>query len=354
MKRRHFMALDTHCQFCELVAMTERGVVVRRDRAATTIPDLVAAIAHVPRPRFLVIEEGPIADWLYRNLVGHVDEMVVCDPRRNHLVAKESDKDDPIDAEKLAHLYRGGYVKRVHHPESVERVLFKRLVALYHDRVRQRVREANRLMSQFRRCGVFVHESGFAAPADRPALVARLPDHAVLQASIELLWKSYDAVAAQVVELRRHVVRLGRAEPQVRRFTGLPGIRWVRAVTFFVFVDTPWRFASKSALWRYLGIGLERRHSGSGPVLVGVAPNANRTLKNMILGAAKSAIASGDNPFAQQHERWCTMGLSPRNARRNVARSLAATLWGMWKNGGGYRPEWVGVAAASLAARPSR
>ena len=219
MKRRHFMALDTHCQFCELVAMTEGGHVVRRDRVATTIPDLVEAIAQVPRPRFLVIEEGPIADWLYRNLVGHVDEMVVCDPRRNHLVAKESDKDDPIDAEKLAHLYRGGYVKRVHHPESVERVLFKRLVALYHDRVRQRVREANGLMSQFRRCGVFVHESAFVAPADRPALVARLPEHAVLQADIELLWKSYDAVAEQVVALRQQAVRLGPAEPQLRRFT---------------------------------------------------------------------------------------------------------------------------------------
>jgi hypothetical protein len=32
----------------------------------------------------------------------------VCNPRRNHLIAKEGEKDDPIDAEKLAQLYRGG------------------------------------------------------------------------------------------------------------------------------------------------------------------------------------------------------------------------------------------------------
>jgi len=33
-----------------------------------------------------------------------------------------------------------------------------------------------------------------------------------------------------------------------------------------------------------------------------------------------------------------------------VARRLAATLGGMWKNGSVYRPEWVGVAAAAVSA----
>ena len=32
-----------------------------------------------------VIEEGPLADWLYRNLSPRVDEMVVCDPHCNAL-----------------------------------------------------------------------------------------------------------------------------------------------------------------------------------------------------------------------------------------------------------------------------
>ncbi len=30
-------------------------------------------------------------------------------------------------------------------------------------------------------------------------------------------------------------------------------------------------------------------------------------------------------------------GISPKNARRNVARSMAAVMWGMWKNGGRVR-----------------
>jgi hypothetical protein len=82
---------------------------------------------------------------------------------------------------------------------------------------------------------------------------------------------------------------------------------------------------------------------------------AHRLLKGTILGAAQSAVASGNNPFADLYGRWLAQGLSAKLARRNVARALAATLWGLWKNGSAYRPEWVGVAAAAMpAAKVSR
>jgi transposase len=201
-------------------------------------------------------------------------------------------------------------------------------------------------MAFLRRHGVFVQEIAFADPQDRPALLARLPKYHVVRSDLALLWSGYDVAAEQVAQMRRELIRLARREPQIRRFVKVPGVKWVRAATFFVCIDTPWRFKSKSALWRYMGIGLERWHSGNGPERLRVPPSVevNRVLKNMILGAAKSAIRTGDNPFADQHARWLNAGVTPRNARRNVARSQAAVMWGMWKNGSVYRPEQVGVA----------
>ena len=73
----------------------------------------------------------------------------------------------------------------------------------------------------------------------------------------------------------------------------------------------------------------------------------HRLLKSTILGAAQSAAAQGNNPFADRYGRWIEQGLSSRLARRNVARALSATLWSLWKNGSAYRPAWVGVAAAA-------
>jgi transposase len=350
MKRGYFIGMDTHCQFCELAAVTEAGQLTQRGRCATAIPPLVQWLEAIPRPRRLTFEEGPLADWLARTLRSYVEELVVCEPRRNRLIAAEGDKDDPLDAVKLAQLFRGGYLKAVHHTDSLERAVFKQHVILYHNRVSHRVGEAHRIGSLLRRHGVMARERHFVQAADRQALLAQLPDNATLRADVRLLWKGYDAAVAQEEGMRRPLVRLAKAEEVVVRFEELPGIGWVRGATLFVYLDTPWRFASKQALWKYLGIGLQRRHSGSGPEQLQVPKQVNRLLKSTILGAAKSATAQGANPFADQQRRLLDQGLSPKLARRTVARSLAVTLWGLWKNGSAYRPEWVGKAAAAFSA----
>jgi transposase len=354
MKRCHFIGADVHCQFSEVAAVNQTGRQVYQGQCSTTIPALVQELLKIPRPRQLAIEEGPLADWLWRNLRTEVDDMVICNPRRNHLIAAEGDKDDPIDALKLAQLYRGGYIKAVHHAESLDRALLKQQVALYHDRVRHRVSEGQRALSLLRRHGVFVREKAFVNEADRPVLLERLPNQPLLREAVQLLWQGYDAAVAQEEWMRRRLIQLAKNEEVVCRFTALPGISWIRAVTLFVWLDTPWRFRSKSALWKYLGIGLERRHSGTGVEHLRVPWIVNRQLKSTILGAARSAAAQGDNPFADVYGRWMADGLSPQLARRNVARALSATLWGLWKNGSAYCPKWVGVAgAASNAAEVS-
>ena len=115
MAGRYIISLDVHGQETEIVVMTETGRVTRRERQPTTVPALLEGVTQVRRPRQVVMEEGPLADSLCRNLSEQVDAIVACDPRRNHLIAKDSDQDDPIDAEKLGNLYRGGYIKAVHH-----------------------------------------------------------------------------------------------------------------------------------------------------------------------------------------------------------------------------------------------
>jgi hypothetical protein len=88
----HYMALDVHCAFCEMAVMTRSGKLVLRDRCETRIPALREAIAKVRRPRRLTFEEGPLADWLARELRSTVDELVVCEPRRNSWIARDGDR----------------------------------------------------------------------------------------------------------------------------------------------------------------------------------------------------------------------------------------------------------------------
>jgi transposase len=213
MSGSYCIGLDAHSVETEIAVVTPSGRVRERRRVPTTIPAIGEVLTTVPRPRRVVLEESTIADWLWRNLSSMADEMVVCDPRRNRSIGGAEDKDDPRDALELAQLLRGGYVKAVHHPESLERITFKVQVGMYHDRVRQRVREANRIGGVLRRFGVMVGESGFRSEEMRSQLLARLPTDRYLHADLELAWSGYDLVSAQVKEYRRRLTeRAGREE----------------------------------------------------------------------------------------------------------------------------------------------
>jgi hypothetical protein len=186
------------CQFTELTVVPQAGRLTTRQRCPTTIPALRAARDAIARPRWVAREEGPLADWLWRNRHGHVETLTGCDPRRNRLIAKDSDKDDSLDAEKLAPFLRGGYLKAVQHPASLQRAVFKQRVLLYHDRVRQRVQEANRVLASLRRHGLFVHEQAFVDPEDRSALLQGLPPARLIAANRNVLWQSYDLAADEL------------------------------------------------------------------------------------------------------------------------------------------------------------
>ena len=342
----YYIALDVHCAFSEMAVMTGNGKLVLRNRCETRIPSLRELITQVRRPRRLTFEEGPLADWLTRELHDLVDELVVCEPRRNSWIARDSDKDDPIDAKKLAGLYRGGYLKPIHQAESLGRSLLKQQVSLYHDRVKERVRQGNQLVALFRRHGVFVKATHTLKDTTWQQCLKQLPKSPVLRQGLTLVREIYAHLCTQEESLRAGLIGLAKQEEPIRRFETLPGMGWIRSVTFYAYIDAPQRFRSKAALWRYSGIGLERRHSGRGPVQTRLSRQGNRLLKNVLLGAAQAAIAQAENPYADKYRHWTQeKGIPAPNARRNVARAIAATLWSLWKTGQTFDANRVAVPA---------
>jgi transposase len=255
-----------------------------------------------------------------------------------------------IDAEKLVQLARGGFVREVHHSQSEQRSAFKRHVALYHDTVNRRVSIALRVIWHLRQRGVVIRESAFAHDVRREDLLRRVSGEKIILANTLVLLEEYDLLRHHESVMRRRLVELARSHEMIHRFRQLPGIDWIRAATFFVYLDTPFRFKTRQRLWKYIGVGLERRQSGMSGGRLRVPRQCNKPLKDMILGAAKSAAGMSDhNPFAEQNRRLIhEKMLRPHVARRTVARSMAATMWGMWKSQSDYRPSLVGVPAREL------
>jgi transposase len=325
------------------LAVERGGHIVGRYRVSTDISTLRHVLENIGGTRKMAIEEGPLAHWLYRNLRDHVEQFVVSDPRRNAYIAKDGDKDDPIDARKLAELLRGKFLRPVYHSDDDRQVLLKRWVGHYHDRVREAVRQWHKLRDCCWYYGVRLSIRALQDPASREAWLRGLPDP-TLALQVEMLWPGLQAIRAQVKVCRRTMGRLARAYEVIGHWRALPGVGPIRATTLYAYLDTPCRFQTKQKLWKYCGVGLERTSSGKdryGRPKVGrlqLAWQVNKRLKNAVMGAALSAIRQGNNPFARQHERMVHQGVTSTNARHTVARKLLTVMWGMWKTQQPYDP----------------
>ncbi len=345
MRTEYFITMDTHCRTTDACIKTARGKLVRREHLSTGIPQLRKLIESVPHPRRVAFEEGSMAGWLYRNLHGCAEELIVCDPRRNAHVAKDGDKDDSIDAEKLNDLYRGGFLKAVHQLDSDEKAAVKQLVGMYHQRVGHRVGEGNLLLALGRRWGILLKRSELLQCDGQALLQTRLEQVGVperIRRIADALWQSFHQAVQQEQMLFEQVCQLARQDKMMARTAELPGYGPVRAATLICYLDTPWRFKSKEALWKYVGIGLRREKSGQGLDLVRVEQECNHLLRNVVIGAAQSAIEAKENVFGERYARWMKAGLSSRNARRNVAREQVTAVWGMWKSDKAFEARRIG------------
>jgi transposase len=344
--KTYFIGADVDSKMTE-IAFECDGQIVRRRRVATSVLAIRQALAEVQGRKLLTFEEGPMADWRYRHLVDAVEEVLVCDPRRNRLIVDDGDKDDPIDATKLAILRRGNFLRPVHHGASVERVELKQWVGLYHDRVREAVRQVNKIRAAGRRYLVRIPGRVLRRVPLRAAWLAEqnLP---ALAEQLQMLWLGLDAVARQVRVARSQLARRAQNLAVVRAWQELPGVGLIRALTFYAYGDTPWRFRSPKAICKYCGVGLLRTSSGTdrrGQPNVGQVrmPWAyNHRLKDAAMGMALSAIHQGENPFARGYQRQVRQGVTPANARHNVSRKMVTVLWAMWKNGNRFDPRLIG------------
>jgi len=345
MRTEYFIAMDTHCRTTDACIKTAAGKLVKRVHTPTTIPHLRAVIESVPRPRRVTFEESSMAGWLYRNLTGVADEIIVCDPRRNAYVAKDGDKDDAIDAEKLNNLYRSGHLRVVHQSDSSDHAARKQLVGMYHSRVACRIAEGSRLLALGKRWGLMLTSAMLTASNARENLRERFESAAVpadlITGALEL-WDGYRLLVQQEESLHEKLCQMVKANVMMRRIEeGILGYGPVRAATLVTYWETPWRFKSKSALFKYNGIGLHRARSGDGYEHLCVEQACNRLLRNVVIGGAQTAIEHKENVFAWRNAQWIRKGLSPKNARRNVARDQVTSICGMWKTNTAFDPSLI-------------
>ena len=106
--------MDVHQATTVVVVLNAAGKEIWGNIVPTAAEPLIRLLESLSGPLHVTFEETTQADWLHEVVRGYVSEVIVCDPRRNKLLADGSKGDKP-DAKKLAQLLRAGLLRSVYH-----------------------------------------------------------------------------------------------------------------------------------------------------------------------------------------------------------------------------------------------
>src|SRR6266700_7522708 len=117
-----YIGLDVHQATVSAAVLDSNGKLVMECVLETKAATILQFIHGLHGSLHVTFEEGTCAAWLHDLLKPHVSEVLVCNPRKNALL-KSGNKNDRIDARKLADLLRTGLLSPVYHGENGVRAL---------------------------------------------------------------------------------------------------------------------------------------------------------------------------------------------------------------------------------------
>jgi len=320
---KYYIGLDAHKRNSYFVVLNRKGKILMRKKVPTEEAELVRFVAKHKGPKALVFEETGLAQWLFITFKDKVDHLEVCQ------ATKKMAKSDFRDALEMAELLMANKIKSVFHGET-KYVFLRDLVTGYVNLVKNTTQAKNRLSHLFSRTAIRERGLGIYTNQDATKLLPGFHRQFVANG----LFEQIQMLDKQKREyLKKFKGNLG-SFPEMNLIMGIPGFGIVRTNQAVAYMITPYRFATKYKLFSYAM--LVRHHQTSDGKTYGVKNGfAKIQLKEIFKSAALTALMS-DNAFRRKYEGMINNGTSEGGARSAVAKSLAATVLGVWKTGKPY------------------
>jgi transposase len=336
----NYIGMDTHISSLAFKVVNDAGKLKIASEVQTGVLNFLEFVKSVPKPRQIIIEEGPLAAWLLEICTENKEQLIISDPKRNHWIGSSGRKEDPIDAEKLAQLARGGYIKEIRHPVG-QRRRFRELVMAYHDTVKRVVRAKNKIKAKFLQNGLSSSGQTVYSPDQRAKWRQKLPQEPAVLTIIDGLWQELDQILHSREAILEEIKSESKRYPEIKLLDEIPGMGTIISATFVAILETPDRFADKRKVWAYAGMGVDRRSSGNKIYSEKLGKEYNRILKYVVEEAAQAAIIRDkDNAFRRTYsELTLKKGIAPQRAKLTISRDIIATAWAMWKKGEHYNPD---------------
>ena len=355
MSQEKYIGMDVHQATISVAVIDVKGKLIMECVLETKAATILEFMQGLRGTLALTFEEGTSAAWLHDLLQPHVSRLVVCDPRKNALL-KDGNKNDRVDARKLAELLRTNQVKPVYHEKHGTRAL-KELGRSYITLTQDMTRVMNRIKGVYRSWAIPCAGTRVYSPQHRGAWLAQLVEPGV-RIRAEHLYQQLDSLQPVRVEARRQLLVESRKHAAVKLLRQIPSIGPIRAALLVALLQTPNRFRTKRQLWAYSGFAVEVHDSGEYRVVRGklqrnreritvrgLNDNHNKDVKYLFKSAAISA-STRPGPLQDYYLARVESGMRPTMARLTLARKIAAITLTLWKKGVSFDPKQLKPQAA--------
>ena len=303
MNSTKYIGMDVHQATISVAVRDSAGKLVMESVIETKAATILEFLGGLRGSLWVTFEEGTSAAWLYDLLKPHVTKVVVCNPRKNALL-RSGNKNDRVDARKLAELLRTGLLSPVYHGESGVRTL-RELARSYLTITKDLTRVMRRLKALYRSWAIPCSGQTVYASRHRTAWLEKLTEAGVRRRA-ERLFQQLDDLQPLRRQARRELLVESRKHPAHTWLRQIPCVGPIRTALLIALIQTPHRFRTKRQLWAYGGLALDTRISGEyrfagGQLqrskklltLRGLNANHNHELKNVFKSTATMASNCG-------------------------------------------------------------
>src|ERR1700682_844645 len=258
MDNTKYIGMDVHKETISIAVLNSSGKLVMECIIETKASTILQFVQGLRGELHATLEERTWAAWLYDLLRPHVNEVLVCDPRKNALLTA-GNKRDRLDARKLAELLYMNKLNPVYHGEHGVRTL-KELSRSYLAISGDLARVMTRLKAVYRSWAIACAGKQVYAPRYRAQWLGKISEAGVRRRA-EFYYQQLDELSVLRQQVRRELLAESAKHQASKLLCQIPSIGPIRTALLIAILQTSHRFRTKRQLWAYGGLGIETHSS---------------------------------------------------------------------------------------------
>lgn len=334
------IGMDIGDKHLHLAVVDDHGETVVRDRIANSEPAIRKWFGRYSGAR-VALEVGTHSPWLSRLLKTINLEVIVGNPRQIGLISGSNQKNDRIDAEKLARLARVD--PQLLHPVEHRSEATQCGLATIRARdvaVGARTSLINSVRGQVKAMG------GRMPKGSAETFHRRIEDvPEVLRDAMRPLMRCIEALTKEIAHYDDAIEELCHTVyPQTETFLQIWGVGEVTSLAYLLTIEHPGRFRKSRDVGPYLGLTRRQDQSGDTDKELRITKAGDQLVRRLLVQCAHRVLSEHgpDTDLRRVGLRLVERGGGTKKAKRRavvaVARKLAVLLHRLWVSGEVYEP----------------